>query len=324
MRWADVDDKVTNRCVVSISGDSSLLEYSGRHGIYAPIIARKVGNHMILTMLMKKARDVDRFTTLFPRVFNGEEKGDSWLIKFPLKSFPELSIIDEINKIPSVIMQNLYLQNGKFMFDIRFHRSRSSEVSSIIMDHLADDDGKIALESFTLRSGAISFLTGMNSKVPLTLITYSIPAFNEDPIERCLSSDDSIAEIEKKPGSNYRALIFSKSPITERDDLITISEEDNLYETWGDNPILREIRTIGNDNSILRLAHFLRVSEGRLIVSVFIPAVQAMDFIRIIAGVSLGSDKHPVRLHSFQACREDLFNSIGMRGASEQTGDILK
>ena len=307
MRWADVDDVVATRCILSVSGDSPLLEYSGRHKIYAPIIARKVGDSMILTLSMKKTGNADRFTTLLPRMFHAEDKGDSWLINSPLKSFSEFSIIDEIVKIPSVIMQHLYLKNGKLFLDLRFHQSRSGEISDFIMDHLAEAVGEITLESMVSGSGAISFLTEMNSRVPITFISYSIPAFNEDPVERCLSSNDSIAEIEKKPGPDYRALIFSKSPITKKDELITISEEDNFYETWGNNPILQEIRNVGNDNSIFRLAHFLRVNEGSLIVSVFIPAHQAMDLIRIIAKINHNTDKHPVKLRSFQAYREDLF-----------------
>ncbi len=307
MRWMDVDDVVATQCVVSISGDSPLLEYSGRHGIYAPIIARKVGDSMFLILSMKKTGNADRFTTLLPLTFQAEDKGDSWLINSPLKSFPEFSIVDEIVKIPSVIMQHLYLKNGRLVLDFRFHASRLNEVSDFIMDHLADG-GEFVLESLVPRSSAISFLMRMNSMVPITLISFSIPALNEDPIERCLSSNDSIAEVEKKPGPNYRALIYSKSPITEKDDLITISEEDNLYETWVNNPILQEIRKVTNANSIFRLAHFLRVNGDRLIVSVFIPAHQAKDFIRIIAGIGHNEDKHPVRLHSFQACRADLFN----------------
>lgn len=303
----DVDDVVATRCVVSVSGDSPLLEYSGRHKIYAPIIARKTGDSMILILSMKKTGNADRFTTLFPRMFHAEDKGDSWLIKSPLKSFSEFSIIDEIVKIPSVIMQHLYLANGKLFLDLRFHESRTNEISDFIMDRLADGSGEIAVESLVPGSGAISFLTEMNSMVPITLISYSIPAFNEDPVERCLSASDSIAEIEKKPGPNYRALIFSKSPITEKDNLITISDEDNLYETWGNNPVLQEIRNLDNDNSIFRLAHFLRVNEENLIVSVFVPAHQAMDLIRIIAKIGQKADKHTVKLHSFQAYREDLF-----------------
>ncbi len=198
-------------------------------------------------------------------------------------------------------------KNGKLFLDLRFHESRTSEISDFIMDHLADGGGEIALESLVPGSGAISFLTEMNSRVPIALISYSIPALNEDPVERCLSANDSIAEVEKKPGPDYRALIFSKSPITGKDDLITISEQDNLYETWGNNPILQEIRNVGNDHSIFRLAHFLRVDEGRLIVSVFIPAHQTMDLIRIIAKINHNADKHPVKLRSFQAYREDLF-----------------
>ena len=303
----DVDDVVSTRCVLSVSGDSPLLEYSGRHKIYAPIIARKTGDSMILILSMKKTGNADRFTTLLPRMFHAEDKGDSWLIKSPLKLFSEFSIIDEIVKIPSVIMQHLYLANGKLFLDLRFHDSRSKEISDFIMDHLADGGGEIALESLVPGSGAISFLTEMNSRIPISLISYSIPAFNEDPVERCLSSNDSVAEIEKKPGPDYRALIFSKSPITEKDDLITISEEDDLYETWGNNPILQEIRSIGNDNSIFRLANFLRVDEGRLIVSVFVPTHQAMDLIRIIAKIRHDADKHTVKLRNFQAYREDLF-----------------
>ena len=319
MRWAEVDDVAAVRCIISISGNSPLLDYSGRHEIYAPVIVRKVGDSMTLTLSMKKIGNPDKFTGLLPRIFHAEDKGDSWLITFPLKSLPEISVIDKIVEIPSVIMQHLYLKNGKIFVDLRFHKSRSKEISDFIVDCLADG-GKIALESLAPRSGVISFLTEMNSMVPITLISFSIPLFNADPIERLLSSYDSIAEIEKKPGPNYRALIFSKSSIIKRDDFITISKEDNLYETWGNNPILEEIRTISNDNSIFRLAHFLWANEGRLIVSTFIPTHQAMEFIRLIAKIGFNAEKHPVKLCSFQAYREDLFNPCERKNYSFSDG----
>ncbi len=311
MLWIDVDHKIATRCILSISGDSAFFEYSRRHGIYAPILAQKVGNHTSFILLMKKSRNDESFTALFPRIFNGLDRGDSWLIKIPPQSFPELSIIDKITEIPSVIMQHIYLEDGRLFIDLRFHEGRSQDISDLIRNYWGDGERKIALEALIPRSGAVSFLKEVNSRTPLTLIIYSIPAFNRDPIERYLSSNDSIAEIEKKPGPNYRALIFSKSPIKKEDDLITISEKDNIYETWGNNPILQEIRNVGNNNSILRLTHFLSVHEGRLVVSVFIHTEQANDFIRIISGIRLETDKHPVRLLSVQEYREDLINSIG-------------
>ena len=308
MRWSELDDVIASRCIISISGDSPLLEYSGKHEIYAPIIVRKIGDSMILILSMKKNENVDKFTALFPRIFHAEDKGNSWLIKSPLKLFPEVAIIDDLIKIPSVIMQHLYLKNGKLFIDIRFHESRSKEISNFIVEHLTDD-GKIVLESLLPRSSAISFLTEMNSMVPITFISYSVPLFNADPIEMMLSEGDSIAEIEKKPGSNYWALVFSKSPINKQDDFITISKENNLYETWGNNPILQEIRNISNDNSIFRLAHFLEVNEGRLIVSTFIPTYQAMEFIRLISNIGFNGEKHLVKLHSFRSYDQDLINA---------------
>lgn len=321
MGWSEIDDVISSRLIISISGDSPLLEYSGRHEIYAPIIAHKVGDSMTLIVSMKKNENVDKFTALFPRIFHAEDKGNSWLIKSPLKLFPEISIIDDLIKIPSVIMQHLYLKNGKLFIDIRFHESRTKEISNFIVDHLADD-GKIVFESLIPQSSVISFLTEMNSMVPITFISYSVPLFNADPIERMLSSGNSIAEIEKKPGPNYWALIFSKSPITRQDDFITISKEDNLYETWGNNPILQEIRNMGNDNSIFRLVHFLEVNEGRLIVSTFIPTFQTMGYIRLISKIGFNGEKHPVKLRSFRSYGEDLINGSALEKYPFRGGGI--
>ena len=85
--------------------------------------------------------------------------------------------------------------------------------------------------------------------------------------------------------------------------------ENNLYETWGNNPILKEIKKISNDNSIFRLALFLEVSEGRLIVSTFIPTYQAMDFIQLISNINFNGEKHIVKLHSFQSFGQALINA---------------
>ena len=323
MLWKEVDDVVTSRCVLSISDNSPLFEYSARHEIYAPIIVHKVGDSTILTLTMKKNENVDKLIALFPSIFQAEDKGNSWLIRSPLKLFSDISIIDEIIKIPSVIMQHLYLKNGKLFIDLRFHESKSAEISNLIIEHLTED-GKIALESLTPRSGAISFLSEMNSMIPITFISYSVPLLNADPLERLLSADDSIAEIEKKPGLKYRALIFSRSPLTKQDDFITISKEDNLYETWGNNPILQEIRKIVNDKSILRLAHFLEVKEGRLIVSFFIPTYEAMEFIRLISKIDFNTEKHPIKLRSFQAYHEGIINKPDRETYSYKIGVPLK
>ena len=79
---------------------------------------------MTLILPMKNDENFDKFNALFPRIFHAEDKGNSWLIKSPLKLIPEISIIDDLIKIPSVIMQHLYLKNGKLFIDIRFHESR--------------------------------------------------------------------------------------------------------------------------------------------------------------------------------------------------------
>ncbi len=308
MKWSELGDVIASRCIISISGNSPLLEHSGRHEIYAPIIVSNDGDSMILILSMKKNENTDKFMELLPRIFHTEIKGNSWLIKSPLKLFPEVAIIDDLIKIPSVIMQQLYLKNGKLFIDLRFHESRSKEISNFIVDHLTDE-GKIVLESLIPRSSAMSFLTEMNSMAPITFISYSVPLFNADPIERMLSSGDSIAEIKKNSGPNYQALIFSKSPINKQDDFITISKENNLYETWGNNPILKEIRKISNVNSIFRLALFLEVSEGRVIVSTFIPTYQAMEFIRLISNIGFNGEKHLVKLHSFQSFGQALINA---------------
>ena len=307
MRWSELDDVIASRCIISISGDSPLLEHSARHEIYAPIIVSNDGDSMNVILSMKKNENADKFIELLPRIFKTESKGNSWLIKSPLKLFPEVAIINDLIKIPSVIMQQLYLKNGKLFIDLRFHESRSKEISNFIVDHLTDD-GKIVLESLLPRSSAMSFLIEMNSMAPITFISYSVPLFNADPIERMLSSGDSIAEIKKNSGPNYQALIFSKSSINKHDDFITISEKNNLYETWGSNPILKEIRTICNDNSIFRLALFLEVIEGRLMVSTFIPTYQAMEFIRLLSNIGFKGEKHSVKLHSFQSFDPDLIN----------------
>jgi len=308
MLWKDVDYKVATRCIISFSGSSSLFDYSREHDLYAPVIIKKIDSSFFLTLLIKGDIPINNSAGFFLKKFGGKEGGGFWYVKFPLESFIGNEIIEQINEMPSAVMGYLYLKNGRLFADFRFHQSKSTEVSGLLMTHLEKDE-ETAIESIFPGSGEISFLSGMNALIPLSMIKYSIPAMNDDPLEKCLSMNGGIAQVEKKAGVKYRALIYLNSHPIEMDGIRTISDEDHVYEAEGDNSLLQEIRRIGNDNVIFRASQFARVVQERLTTSVFLPSYQTADFLKILARVECETERS-MFLHCVLPFSPDLFEII--------------
>ena len=237
MQWREVDDKVANRCIISFSGNSPLFEYSRAHNLYAPVIIRRIDGSLFLTLLINGSAPTNNSAGFFLKKFNAKEGGGFWYVKYPLESFEGNKIIEQINDMPSVIMGYLYLKNWRFFADFRFHRSRSLEVSSLLMNCLEKNEER-AIESIVSDSGEIQFLKEMNALIPLSLITYSIPTVNDDPLEKCLSVNQGIGQAEKEAETKYRALIYMNSHPIETDSVTTISEENHIYEAEGNTPLL--------------------------------------------------------------------------------------
>ncbi len=303
-----MDDKVATRCVISFSGTYPLFDYSYEHNIYAPVIMRKISTSIFIDVLIKGGATVDNSVSFLLRKFDIKEGNEFSVLRVHLKSFDESGILEQINEMPSVIMGYLYLKNGKIFADFRFHKSKSIEISALLLKGIGRGK-EIVVESLFAPSGEISFLSEMNTRNPLSMITYSTPSVADDPLEKCLSMNGGIAQIEKKAGVKYRALVYLDSSPIEKDSVRAISEEEYIYEAEGNNPVVQEIRKNASDQVIFRASHFARIIGGRLMVSVFLPTYQVREFLKILAKVKIVKEKAVV-LHYVQPFQTDLFEVI--------------
>ncbi|MHB1439467.1 MAG: hypothetical protein ACYCSO_06490 [Cuniculiplasma sp.] len=308
MRWRDLDSKVATRCIISFSGNHPLFDYSYKHNLYAPVIIRKISNSIHMDLLINGDISVSDSADLLLRKFGTKEGNEFSVIRVQLKSFDENGILEQINEIPSVIMGYLYLKNGKLFADFRFHRSKSIEVQGLLIKGI--ESGKeIAIKYLSAVSGEISFLSQMNILTPLSMIIYSAPSIGDDPLEKCLSIDGGIAQIEKKAGIKYRALIYLDSSPKEKDSLKAISEEEHIYEAEGNNPVFQEMRKLANDQVIFRASQFARVINGRMVISVFLPTYQVGELLKILAKIKVEM-KENILLHLVRPFQPDLFEVI--------------
>jgi hypothetical protein len=300
MRLQEINRGSDFGCVLSLTDSSPFFQYLNKYNVFAPIIMRRDQGAITLTALIDKISASSKFRNSFLQAYNAEERGNSWYVKIP-NSFSSLfSILDELVEVPSAVMQNLYLESEQLFVVLKFHQSVANHISNVLMKSTRGAE-KITIESFVCPSGTSTFLNTLHSKIPLCFVKYSVKAFLEDPLEKYLSAGDNIGELEKKPGTNYRALIHSSAPLSEQGDIITIDREENIYETWGNNPIIQKIRSMSNDRVIYRAAHFARVIRDRLEMSVFLPASQAMDFLEILSGIMDDHGSRSVTLLYFEA-----------------------
>ena len=136
-----MDDKVATRCVISFSGTYPLFDYSYEHNIYAPVIMRKISTSIFIDVLIKGGATVDNSVSFLLRKFDIKEGNEFSVLRVHLKSFDESGILEQINEMPSVIMGYLYLKNGKIFADFRFHKSKSIEISALLLKGIGRGEG---------------------------------------------------------------------------------------------------------------------------------------------------------------------------------------
>ena len=125
--------------------------------------------------------------------------------------------------MPSAVMGYPYQKNGRFFADFRFHRSKSMEVSSLLMNCLETYD-ESALEFIVSGSGEILFIKEMNALIPLSLITNSVRTINENLLEKSLSANKGIVQIEKRR-RQISCTDLPEFPPIEKDGAMIISDE---------------------------------------------------------------------------------------------------
>lgn len=239
----DVDQLLDMQCVVAIKDDHELFDFSKRFSLKISCTALVDREKISLLFFLKSEQTMERSVMMFLETLGARDLNGSWLVELSDSTIHELNYLRTFLAIPSVILDEVTLENGSLYVRMRFHRNYLERVSNEVMAFSRKSD-KVALEYLGKSAGLISVLKNIDKNIPLFYFS-----LESEPPEASKNSEDPpvsgkwIREIKFTADDLVKGLYAVNTPASVvNGKLNEVSHSENLYEGPARNDILEFFR----------------------------------------------------------------------------------
>ena len=292
MNVKDIDTKLDMKLKLVISDNTDIFRWSKLHDLVMSIFIKEDSknpeNYYFQAFIMKNK--VHSEVKELIETYSPVETENYYMLSHPIINTKILSLIKELWTIPSIAFGETTIESGKLIMRIRFHRLYKKDLSLILNKYLAipyfvDD------MTLTESEGGIVLLGNKNSRMPLSIIQYSIPVsdHSEDYAVQILEKNNGIAQVVENPynKNDFKVIIFTENHVKERNGFTCISGEDNIYETYASNKLLSLIRDKTNSRGIFRNLLLIIIKNGRMYSNSVIASNRIMEYTKMVFSSSL-------------------------------------
>ncbi|MEM0139612.1 MAG: hypothetical protein QXZ44_03255 [Ferroplasma sp.] len=254
------------------------------------------GSTAFLKFFIYKPLDPE-IKSLLLNSFSGIEKENYIVI---IKDFMDSRIIELINKlnqVPTLIMSETTVEEGKLILRMRINHNFIGELSSLLSGYISIpyfiDDILIGKNE-----GLQFLLSKKNARIPLYFLKYSVPIalLSDDPDVKIIAGSDCVINVHgmEYPDSAFNSLIFSKDKLLKSDNMKKLMENDNIYQFYFKNEFLSGIREIANDHGIFRNDEIIKINGNNMEGFLTIASSMIMDYVDILFSSSMSYFKKNV------------------------------
>ncbi|MEM0155704.1 MAG: hypothetical protein QW597_03775 [Thermoplasmataceae archaeon] len=226
-RFNNILDK---QCLISFTNDYQLFEISRKFSISAAAKVMVDKEGPAIFFYMEKGAERYREVKIFLESLNARDLPGNWVVSSSKDRYEELNLLFEIVKIPSVIIDHVFLHNGYVSMGIRFHSAFSSQVSSILGKYLGMFPGMNILKLGPAPS-LIDVLRGISEFVPLSIVgTLNVlerETFEENPLGLRWIRELKFASSDGLVHAVYKC---DNPKVKDSNKVTVISEKDGIYE----------------------------------------------------------------------------------------------
>ena len=286
----DIDRKLNRRLVISLKQSTELFEATKRFSGTLPATVFMEDNATYLNVFFPKDNENDTHFKILLRRFDAIERKDGYVVRDRINNIKDMRIVSDLLSVPSMVLNRLDIYKGEMHFYSRFHDNFSPEVSEALSRYSADNENT-RIEWLGPSPGITSILELINSKYPISLLSYQVPVEQDDEIlNNLISGDQYLMEIEnsQSTGNKFKMLVYSSKPVIDPESrgFRTISDEDCIYETHGSNRFLSEIRRRANNIPVIRLRYFVKKLGNTMEAYLFIPTNQTHEYYSLLYDIA--------------------------------------
>lgn len=304
----EADRKLDMLCTIALSQDSPWFGLSAKGGSVVPGYLYQEGADTFLQMYIQK----ESFSTGLQNAIKTHssviEKKTYYVVAEKLSDSRQIKNLMELFRVPSVITTNSYLFGKELFISFRFH-SRFNEQINRALAIITESELETRIAYLGPSPGITSLLEKVNLDTPVSVLRYSLPASENSVIARLSLENDRNGLLELDPRmqtpDSARLILYSTGRINSG--LETISDEEFIYESDIKEKYVVDGARLGNSSRIPRIAFFIRLKDGRLEETTFIPTVEADEYVNIFFTIKPDrAGKVPV-LELYSPLEEDMW-----------------
>ncbi|MHB1708293.1 MAG: hypothetical protein ACYCT2_02315 [Thermoplasmataceae archaeon] len=282
----DVDQLLDMQCVISIRDGNELLDCSRRLSLKIPCTALVDNGKISILFFLKREESLDRDIKMFLETLGARNLGNSWVVNLSDAAIAELGYLRPFLKIPSVILDEVTLENGSIYARLRFHSNYLDKVSSEVMA-ISKKTGKISLEYLGKSGGLISVLRKIDQNIPLFYFS-----LEGEPPETKIAGETHpvsgkwIREIKFTADDLVRGL-YAVNPDTSglNFPLNEISSSDNLYEGPAKDDILEFVRKKTTESFIPTFSKVQGYDGKKMSMDFVVPEIELQKFLSVVSEI---------------------------------------
>jgi hypothetical protein len=225
--------------------------------------------------------------------FNPSEREDSYVIDTRINSAQELSIVGKLMDLPSFMINRSDMKDGFLNIYSRFHSSQIDKVSQLLAEYTSNKENS-RIDWMGPSAGIMRDIELINREYHISVVTFETHADENEHNLRLLENESEIMAEAKNNQSvkgNFRAVLYSNHVI---DGFTPIDQKSFIYELHFDIPDISTIREESNKQHIIRNRYFIKLKEGRLEVTVFLPTANAYEYYSILFNIARRKEGGPV------------------------------
>ncbi len=202
--------------------------------------------------------------------FNPIKRGGYYIVRVADSEFPEMNSFSmKLLSLPSSVPGELYVTGDRLFSSIRFHHSDLEKVSGIA-GAIIDSGEKARLEDLGPSFGGINTLDSVNSRIPLTMISFTFLRIDQLP-EGLYKDHYGEVNIELIAGGKYRVTVYPIKQESKNDNQNVVSAEDGIYSYLGTGKFQQELFIKSGERRIPVAATISKVKDGSITFNQFIP-----------------------------------------------------
>lgn len=260
-------------CSILLSGELQIFQLAKKLDIFAvamPLI-RKSKVEIYIFFPEEASQKLEN--RIFLEQYHAKLSNKTWSIFVTSDEISEILPFRELSTINSVYFETMYVQNGNFVVNFKFHNSDLQKVSRYVMDaiSLSSPNVSVKLSYIGPSRSLMDTLKVISSKFML----YSV-SFASKPPERNKQPDDNplglkwtrFLRFPSEEQNIHGIYKISGEPVSMRGVNI-ISEKNGIYEAVTSNTVLKELAL---ESNAVPLARFCENQEfdGDFMISSFI------------------------------------------------------